>query len=236
MPFKIGKLTLGTVPRIAVSFRDKTPNRAIKEAKRLGMDVAELRIDLFSSFKPSCVLKEIAKFKGIPTIATIRSKVEGGKWRFHDEKRLNLFRAVIPKVSAVDIELSSKFILGLIVQTARRAGKPVIVSYHNFERTPRFDELNEILELAESSGADIVKIAAMGRTPGDFRTLARFTMEHAAKGIIIVAMGMETAISRIVFPALGSLLTYAHFGKPTAPGQLDLKRMSPRRRPPRGHP
>ncbi len=224
--FKIGKLTLGGIPRIAVSFRDKTPKRAIREAKLLGMDVAELRIDLFSSFKPSCILKEVSKFKGIPTIATIRSKVEGGKWRFRDERRLDLFRAVIPKVSAVDIELSSKFILGLVVQAARRARKLVIVSYHNFERTPRLDELNEILELAEASGADIVKIAAMGRNPGDFRTLARFTMEHASKGIITVAMGREAAVSRIVFPALGSLLTYAHFGKPTAPGQLDLKSTS----------
>lgn len=223
MPFKIGKLTLGSVPRVAVSFRDKTPKRAVKEAKRLGMDVAELRIDLFSSLKPSCVLKETAKFKSIPTIATIRSEVEGGKWRFHDDRRLELFRAVIPKVNAVDIELSSRFILGLVVQAARRAGKTVIISYHNFERTPHLDELNEILELAESSGADIVKIATRGCKPSDFRTLARFTVEHAPKGIITVAMGMEAAISRIVFPALGSLLTYAHFGKPTAPGQLDLK-------------
>lgn len=226
MPLKIGTLTLGIVPRIAVSFRDKTPKSKITEAKRLGVDIAELRIDLFSSLKPSCVLKETAKFKGIPTIATIRSEVEGGKWRFHDEKRLELFQAVIPKVDAIDIELSSKFILGLVVQTARRAKKLVIISYHNFERTPELGELNQIRELAESSGADIVKIAAMARTPADFKALARFTVDHAASGIITVAMGQEAAVSRIVFPALGSLVTYAHLGKPTAPGQLGLKLVS----------
>ena len=226
MPLKIGRLTLGLSPKIVVPFRDRTPKREIEKAKRAGVDIAELRIDLFSSLKPSCVLKEAAKFKGIPTIATIRSEVEGGKWRFHDEKRLELFQAVIPKVDAVDIELSSKFILGLVVQTARRAKKLVIISYHNFERTPHLDELNEIRELAESQGADIVKIATMARGPADFRALAGFTVAHASKGIITVAMGKEAAVSRIVFPALGSLVTYAHLGKPTAPGQLDLKSMS----------
>ena len=226
MPLKVGKLTLGSTPRIVVSFRDKTPERKIKEARDAGLDIAELRIDLFSSVKPSCVLKEAAKFKGIPIIATIRSEIEGGKWRFHEEQRLKLFQAIISKVDAIDIELSSRFILGLVVQAARRAKKLVIISYHNFERTPRLDELNEIRELAESQGADVVKIAATARTAGDFRALASFTVEHAPSGIITVAMGKEAAASRIVFPALGSLVTYAHLGKPTAPGQLDLKSMS----------
>ena len=40
-------------------------------------------------------------------------------------------------------------------------------------------------------------------------------------------MGGLGAISRLVFPIAGSLLTYAHVGRPTAPGQLTVAELRP---------
>ena len=55
------------------------------------------------------------------------------------------------------------------------------------------------------------------------RVLAAFTAENARRHVIAIAMGKAGAASRIIFPGLGSLLTYAHLGRATAPGQMDLK-------------
>jgi 3-dehydroquinate dehydratase-1 len=39
-------------------------------------------------------------------------------------------------------------------------------------------------------------------------------------------MGEAGTLSRVFFPAAGSLLTYGHVGRPTAPGQLGRAELS----------
>ncbi len=221
---KIGKLCLNGIPRIAVSFRDHTPRGFLRKAREKGVDVAELRIDQYTSFDPAHVLNEITKFKNFPTIATIRSREEGGGWNLSEKDRLSLFKAILPKIDAIDIELSAKAILAPVVKAAHAAGKLAIISYHNFERTPKGGVLNRILKQAKSSGADIVKLATMTLSGADIRALAAFTLAHADKNLIAITMGAQGVISRILFPALGSLITYASFGEPTAPGQMRYER------------
>ncbi len=208
---------------IAVPFTDKVSPLAISRAKKEGMSVAELRIDLYSAHQKTYVLNEIYKFKKIPTIATIRSKKEGGSWKSSERERLELFKAVLPHVNNVDIELSSKKILKEVITEAHRLKKTVIVSCHNFQKTPSQAALEGIFKKAKAAGADIVKIAAMARSKKDMRTLAEFTLRHARAGVITLSMGKEGVLSRILFPSLGSQLTFAHVSRSTAPGQMDLK-------------
>ncbi|MBI3307659.1 MAG: type I 3-dehydroquinate dehydratase [Candidatus Omnitrophica bacterium] len=217
---KIGKLVLGVTPRIAVPFKDHAAGRILRQAKRAGLDIAELRIDHYSSFESRHVLKEISKFRQFPTIATIRSKREGGKWNLSEAARLELFRGVSGKVDALDIELSSKQILSKVIKLARKAKITVIVSYHNFDKTPGLKTLSRIAKKAKTAGADIVKIAALAKRQKDVQTLAKFTVENAPLNLITIAMGPHGRLSRVFFPALGSLITYAHLGKKTASGQL----------------
>lgn len=224
MTLKIGKLALGKTPRIAAGFKDHTSPGLIKKARQMGLDIAEMRIDQYASFERGHVLKEIAKFKDFPKIATIRSRKEGGNWNLSEKERLSLFKAVLPKVHAVDIELSSTKILAPVVKAARAAGKTVIISYHNFKQTPKTAILNKTLKQAKARGADIVKIAAMARKRADVQALAVFTLDNADKNLITIAMGERGSISRISFPALGSLITYASFGGTTAPGQLSYEK------------
>ena len=216
----LGSKKLDGTPRIVISLNDATPPHLIQAARRLGLDVIELRIDQYASFDSQYVLQEAVKFRNCSTIATIRIKAEGGGWKLSEQERLSLFKKIIPEVSAVDIELSAGTILPDVVRTAHAAGKIVILSYHDFDRTPALKELNGIMDKAKSLGADIVKVAALATQPEDIQTLAGFTIAHAKKNIVTIAMGSEGALSRVFFPALGSLLTYAHIGQPTAPGQL----------------
>lgn len=219
---KLGKLILDGTPCLAVGFKDGVSAKTIDDIQKNGLDIVELRIDSFSSFDKPHVLKEISKFKNFPIIATIRSSKEGGGWNLSETDRLSLFEELIPKVDVVDIELSSEKIVKDVVKTAHKSGKLVLISYHNFDRTPDVKELNKIISKAKKLGADIVKIATLALKREDIQKLAAITLENKSKNLVTIAMGAEGVISRILFPALGSLITYASLGQPTAPGQLDL--------------
>jgi 3-dehydroquinate dehydratase-1 len=221
----LGLKKLDGRPRIVLSLNDATPPDLIQEARQLGLDLVELRIDQYASFDSKHVLREVGRFKDCSTIATIRIKAEGGVWNLPEQERLSLFKKIIPEVNAVDIELSAETILPDVVQAAHAAKKIVIISYHNFDRTPTLNELNGIMDEAKSFGADIVKIAARTTKQEDIQTLASFTIANAMKNVVTIAMGSEGALSRVFFPALGSLLTYAYLGQPTAPGQLEYREL-----------
>ncbi len=221
----LGSRILNGTPRIVIGLNDATPLHLIQEARQSGLDVIELRIDQYSSFDRKHVLQEVVKFRDVPTIATIRLSAEGGGWNLSEKERLSLFKEVIPEVNAIDIELSAETILPDVIQATHAAKKIAIISYHNFDGTPALSELNGVADKAKSLGADIVKIAALAVKQEDIQTLARFTIANAKKNIVAIAMGSEGTLSRVFFPALGSLLTYAHLGQPTAPGQLGYREL-----------
>lgn len=232
---KLANLVLNGTPRVAVGFKDNVAPETIKDIADLGLDIVELRIDQYRSFETASVIREIKKFRAFPSIATIRSGNEGGGWNLSEEKRQDLFKSVLPYVDAIDIELSSKKILKNVVSNAHKLKKLVCISYHNFDKTPATEKLSHVLKEAKSSGADIVKIATHAKNREDVQTLADFTIKNKSKNIVTISMGSEGAVSRVFFPALGSLITYASLGSATAPGQLDytltmdlLRRMYPK--------
>lgn len=220
---RLGSVTLDGTPRIIAPFTDVTPSEAIREAERSYLDIAEVRIDLFKSFEPNHVLEQIDRVTDVPIIATIRSLVEGGKWIRSDEERLELFENVIPYVDAIDIEASSASILDRVIKQAKDAEKLVLVSYHNFESTPDLDTLSYHFENAKQIGADIVKIATYVLGKSDIQTLAMLTINRNDTDLVVLGMGSIGVKTRILFPALGSLMTYAFLDEATAPGQLSLK-------------
>ncbi len=221
---QLGDLRLdGVTPRIAVPFRDGTPPERIAEAKRLGMDIAELRVDFFSNREAERVREEVDRFRGVPVLATIRSAAEGGAWDGPDDERLALYKALLPGVAAVDVELSSAAIVASVIAAARAQKKCAIVSFHDFARTPPAATLDDIANRASSAGADIVKVAATCRNIEDLHVLAEYTLRHRDKGLVTIGMGDTGLLSRVFFPALGSLFTFAAFGEGTAAGQIPLE-------------
>ncbi|MCC6152673.1 MAG: type I 3-dehydroquinate dehydratase, partial [Candidatus Hydrogenedentes bacterium] len=213
-------------PRIAVPFRDGNDSAFIARAVELGVHIAELRIDQFAKRDAANVLNEIEKFKAVPILATIRSAAEGGNWHDSDSSRLALYKAILPKIDAVDVELSSSAIAADLTAAAHALHKPVILSFHDFAKTPPLDTLNAIVRDARSAGADIVKVAAMCNSQDDVRTLTRFTLDHAHEGVVVIGMGPIGITTRVLLPALGSLFTFAAYGEGTAPGQLQLEEMA----------
>jgi len=220
----IGSVELGVRPCVAVPFADRTTRAEVLALAQRGLDVAELRVDHFARFDPAHVLAQLDVFAGVPVLATIRSAAEGGGWQRPEAERLALFRALIPRVDAVDVELASE-IARDVVGAARGAGKLAIASFHDFAKTPDDGALADVVARGRALGADVVKIATAVAGPGDVRLLARLLVSTDEIGLIAIGMGDRAVATRLLFPALGSLLTYAHAGAATAPGQIPLDEM-----------
>lgn len=207
-------------PLVAVSFDDTFPAEALTRAQAAGVEVAELRVDLFKQLEPEHVLEVARRYAGIARLITIRSAAEGGRWNGSEEQRLQLYTQLMPQADAIDIELSSDTIRDAVLEQAARHGVLKVISYHNFAQTPEDRFLEQLLQQGKARGADLVKISVLGRTEADVRRMARFTLEHASEGIITICMGESGTVSRVLFPALGSRLTYANIGLGTGLGQL----------------
>lgn len=216
----LGPVALGETPRIVACLRDQTLPDRFQALRDAGVDIIEFRIDQFRAVEAGYVLGELAHAAGWPILATIRSPVEGGAWRGAEAARLALFKSVVSVAHAVDIELVSKDILPGVVAAARSLGRVVVMSHHDFNHTPSLETLHALHHSAREAGGDIFKIAAQCQSPHDLRTLARFTLEAEDKPVVVIGMGTEGAISRIFFPALGSLFTYTSLDVETGPGQI----------------
>lgn len=190
------------------------------------IDIAELRVDLFSSFNADDALEEVKKFHEVPSLLTIRSEAERGGWNQSEQERLSLFKTLIPEVDAVDIEYYSTEIIDNILLEADKHHLLKIISYHNFDETPKLSELETIRAQAKQKGADIVKIAVKVLTHSDLRTLAQLLVNNPDENLVVIGMGDIGLVSRVFFPALGSLITFAYLSDSSAPGQLHLNQMS----------
>lgn len=224
---KIGNVVLGKVPTIAVTLTDTEDLPSIQRAKRQGARVLEVRIDRFKRMEPDLVKRRLLSLRrlGMPVIATIRSPKEGGGRRLSDEKRLELFKKVLPSIDAIDVELGSSRLSKVLVPLAHRKRKQVVLSYHNFHSTPSDRAMMKMIQKAKRQKADIVKIAVTPKSHSDVSRLLLFTHRYRDKHLISIAMGRLGASSRILGPLFGSLLTYSFLGRAQAPGQLPLKRL-----------
>ena len=220
---RIGTCELGSRPRVVAAVSDGVPRRDAEMLLEAGVDILELRIDTFSRSDKDHVIAECARLSGLPLLATIRSAAEGGGWKGDETERLALLHTVLPHVGAIDVELSSDAILAGAVHAAGAAGVTTIGSHHNFAETPADDVLDAAVQTGDKAGVDIVKVAARCNTAQDLQRLAAFALRHAGRPMVVIGMGPAGMLSRIFFPALGSLLTYTFLGAPSAPGQLNYE-------------
>lgn len=216
---KIGPLTLGERPRAAIAIQGDVDPALIRAA---GEEVVvELRLDALADQAPDALVNFTRRYAEFPLLATIRRREEGGAWKGTEAERLACYEAVLPEVHAVDVEIGADEIAPRVLSAARALGKLTIGSFHNFKATPPLEELESVHARGRTLGADIVKVAARCNNPDDLQRLAAFTLAHRDDQIITIGMGGHGLVSRIFFPALGSLLTYTFLGEPTAPGQLN---------------
>ena len=184
-------------------------------------DLFELRLDAL--FARSEEFTGTIRDLGAPLIITARHPREGGVNQLSAQKRRALFLGFLPHAAYVDIELRSARTFAAILQEARVKNLHTIISFHDFNETPSHSRLDEIARLAQSLGADLLKIATRTDTPAQLTRLRDFFLRKR-QGMNIAAMGVGGLgrISRIEFARCGSVLNYAHLGNPQVEGQLSI--------------
>ena len=137
-------------------------------------------------------------------------------------QRRRLYRDFLPVAGLIDIELRQAAALREVIREAQSAGVGVILSHHDFRRTPSPAKLRELARRARDSGADLFKAAAMTQGAIDLAKLIEFLAnENREKALPLSVMGMGPygKISRLALAQAGSRLNYGYLGTPNASGQ-----------------
>jgi len=184
----------------------------------LAGDVVEVRLD--KTGRPPDWLDrcKAIEARGKPVLLTVRLRSEGGEWPNDDKGRLKLYEEGLAALSAVDVELSS-VICATVAKQAEKLGKVCLVSHHDFQKTPSLAELVPIVKRAQQNGA-VAKIATMIRSETDVERLCFLLRMKRKRPLCVIGMGEAWKQTRVLFPKLGSCLTYGYLDKPTAPGQV----------------
>ena len=197
---------------------------AIQQVSRWA-DLLELRADYLEKVNLVPLLENRQK----PLIVTNRRKEEGGRYKGDERKRLSVLQEAIDlRSDYIDVELATKrsFLRGLIRNKGRTH---VILSFHDFQRTPSLKELQRLCGRMIQLEADLVKIVPFARSWEDNLTilsLIPFARERRQK-IVAFCMGEKGKMSRIFSPFLGAAWTYASLNRSraSAPGQLTVGEM-----------
>ncbi|MEE8402582.1 MAG: type I 3-dehydroquinate dehydratase [Candidatus Hydrothermarchaeaceae archaeon] len=170
-----------------------------------------------------------AKFANLPLILTVRMEKEGGVFIGTEAERVDCIKDGIKLADMVDVELRmDEGGRDEIIAAAKSKKVPVILSYHDFKKTPEDDAMMAILEEAENLGAGIAKLAVTANSRADVVRLLNVTQEMSERlkiPLCTISMGELGAISRIAAPVFGSAITYGYVTKETAPGQLPVSEL-----------
>jgi 3-dehydroquinate dehydratase I len=196
--------------------------RLVAEAHQA--DLVEVWLDSIQDLRLAEIFFEEADIK-TPFLFVNKVPAERGDFMGTPEEHAEILRELFERgAHYVDVAFETepkhiKHILG-----AKQDYANLIISYHNFEETPELKELQKVVKQAVESGADIVKVATFVKERPENVVLFELTTWAAAQGIkvIVVGMGQEGRLSRIVCPLLGSEIYYAplEHGTETAPGQI----------------
>lgn len=211
----------------------ENPIETSKKAFERGADVLEIRLDLLGIRDLEIAAETIRKIKSeteLPLLITNRSAAEGGKWDGKEEDRIGLLTDLLSfkdGPDAIDIELSAdREDRDKVIKMAKDHKKIVIVSSHDFLKTPSLRDMKTTLEEMFLAGADIAKLAVMPQSMEDTLNLLRIALDfkNAGKAVCTIAMGSQGKHTRVVAPLYGSVLTYASIESDaaSAPGQLPV--------------
>ncbi|MBM4764297.1 type I 3-dehydroquinate dehydratase [Bacillus sp. B15-48] len=235
---KVRGVTIGEgAPKICVPMVGTTLMQLKEEAfalKSVDLDVIEWRVDFFEEVeileKVQDALTEIRKIlPDTPLIFTFRSAKEGGEKEVSPNYYRDLNKTIVETglIDIVDVELfSQESDLKTLIEAAHSNQVYVILSNHDFEKTPAKEEIVSRLRRAQELGGDLPKIAVMPKDAHDVLTLLEATVvmseQFAETPIITMSMAGKGMVSRLSGEVFGSALTFGAARKASAPGQVDV--------------
>lgn len=235
---KVKEVVIGEgIPKICIPVISDNHQSIIADLirlKDLDIDLVELRIDYFKDLLNDQSLNEL--FKMILSlemkqalILTYRSDKEGGLGQLNHEEYINLYKLALKSgaFDIYDVELSSGtnaiITLNNMIHDANRK---VIMSNHDFTRTPSLDTMLEKIKQMDSLEADIIKLAVMPEDYKDVLLVLEMTLrakEIYDKPIVTMSMSKLGTATRFLGEQFGSAITFGKDRDASASGQIDVR-------------
>ncbi|NDO83664.1 type I 3-dehydroquinate dehydratase [Citrobacter sp. NCU1] len=224
-------------PKIIVSLMGKDIASVKSEAQAYcdaDFDILEWRVDHFTAMgSVDAVLDAARAIRDVmphtPLLFTFRTANEGGEQAIATDAYIELNRAAVSSgiIDMIDLELfTGDEEVRTTVEFAHSKNVKVIMSNHDFHKTPTANEIIQRLRKMQELGADIPKIALMPQSRHDVLTLLAATLEmqeqHADRPIITMSMSKTGVISRLAGEVFGSAATFGAVKKASAPGQISV--------------
>lgn len=233
----VDHITIGDgLPKIIVPMVGNTVEELEKEAElihTLDCDLVEWRIDFFeqvSNFQAVASLSH--NLKAIlekPLLITFRTKNEGGVYDLSESDYFELYKTIISNgnLNLLDVELfMPEKQVNELIDLAHKNEIKIIMCNHDFQKTPKKEEIIHRLRSMQDKGADICKIAVMPTASEDVLTLLDATREmyetYAQVPLITMSMGALGMISRVSGQVFGSAATFGSATTASAPGQVPV--------------
>ena len=205
--------------------------------KKARPDMAEWRMDFLDGIEEEQIQREALKrvcelLDGLPLLCTFRTKAEGGE----KEVAVGTYQTINERAirsglaDAIDVEffLPEKTVKELIAD-AKAHQITVVGSNHDFQKTPKKQEIVSRLCQMQQLGMDVAKMAVMPQSEKDVRMLLEATAEmkeqHPQTPVITMSMGKMGVLSRMAGELFGSALTFGTVGQASAPGQIPVEEL-----------
>lgn len=232
---RIGDVILGDGPvKVITPLVGSTEAALLQEltaAQTSAADLIEWRTDYFETATQAGLTSAAMTLRSHavkPILLTLRTANEGGELTITDEDYGELTRYFAASGFADAIDLEVKRGAAASVAAAHDAGLPVVMSYHNFQKTPSARTLTGLFDEMAAAGGDVLKIAVMPQTAEDVLRLMTASLkarEKHQKPVIAISMGALGRITRAAGALFGSAATFASLDTGSAPGQIDVAEM-----------
>ena len=212
--------------KTCVSIAEKNPKKIKRLLKNalLKSEYAEIRLDFVNPSEIPNVLQNI-KEKISRCVCTLRPKNEGGKFSGKENERISILKLISEyNPFLLDVEFNTLKKDQKLRQYLKKSNTDILVSWHDFKKTPSMDRLNSRLtEMKKLS--NFVKIVTVAKSVSDTSRILSLYNRSSKIKLIAFTMGEQAKFSRILCLHLGSPYTYVSLGKAIAPGQFSLDDM-----------
>ena len=212
--------------KVCVSIPPKTINEAlelIEKAEAQYPDFIEVRLDSLNKHEQ---LADLAHSTKTPLIATNKSTKNHGSYSGNENQRLEiLMDAAKMGFEYVDFDLATPN-LKEMVASLDIAGTKKIISFHDYNCTPKMSLLNMVLKAEVFAGADVCKIVTTASCIEDNLRILDFVSRASKKAkLVCFAMGELGKISRLLSAVFGAFFTFVSLDRKrkTAKGQLTIQ-------------
>jgi len=200
--------------------------KELNEAYKSGAHMVELRADYINGLVPKTDLKNLIEAAQLPLIVTCRPAWEGGQYEGPEQERLEILKTAA-ELGADYIDVEFQVVRDFLQMCIPPEGVKLIISYHDFDKTPTDDSLNRLVADMHAVGCHVVKIAAMANDISDSMRMLQLLERQNGRATVALSMGERGLPARILAPKYGGYITFGalHAGAESAPGQPTVQEL-----------